>query len=143
MRPYPIIEYSHKIGKNTAEFTLKDFAQYMTWWLKEKPRKDIMEATEAQRNTYKKDVEAMKQWREDEAMAKKEDKRKEEEKEEEKEEVGSGSEGEEVVCSMELTRTDIKALIFSIERTFADYEMEEDYVYTISLKGTLEGLQGT
>ena len=87
----------------------------------------MMEATEAQRKTYEKDVEAMKQWRKDEAMAKKEDKGKE----------------EEIVCSMELTRTDIKALIFSIERTFADYEMEEDYVYTISLKGTLEGLQGT
>ena len=129
MRPYPIIEYSHKIGKNTADFTLKDFALYMKWWLKEEPRKDIMEGTEAQRKTYKKDVEDMKQWRENEAMAK-----------DNVEEVGS--EGEEVVCSMELTRTDIEALIFSIERTFADYEMEEDNVYTISLKGTLEGLQG-
>ena len=128
MRPYPIIEYSHKIGKNTADFTLKDFALYMKWWLKEEPRKDIMEGTEAQRKTYKKDVEDMKQWRENEAMIRKED------------EVGSVS--EEVVCSMELTRTDIEALIFSIERTFADYEMEEDNVYTISLKGTLEGLQG-
>ena len=39
---YPIIEYSHIINKNTAEFTLKDFAGFMKWWIKQPVREDLM-----------------------------------------------------------------------------------------------------
>ena len=39
---YPIIEYSHIINKNTAEFTLKDFAGYMKWWMNQPTREDIV-----------------------------------------------------------------------------------------------------
>ena len=39
---YPIIEYAHSINKNTAEFTLKDFAGYMKWWMKQPVREDLM-----------------------------------------------------------------------------------------------------
>ena len=39
---YPIIEYSHMIEKNTAEFTLKDFAGFMKWWMKQPVREDLM-----------------------------------------------------------------------------------------------------
>ena len=66
---YPIIEYSHIINKNTAEFTLKDFAGFMKWWMKQ-PGKTIMEGTPQQQETYYKDVAAMKQWRKEEAMSK-------------------------------------------------------------------------
>ena len=39
---YPIVEYSHIINKNTAEFTLKDFAGYMKWWMNQPTREDIV-----------------------------------------------------------------------------------------------------
>ena len=39
---YPIVEYSHIINKNTAEFTLKDFAGFMKWWIKQPVREDLM-----------------------------------------------------------------------------------------------------
>lgn len=130
---YPIIEYAHMIKKNTAEFTQKDFAGYMKWWLQQKPRRDLLEATEAQRKVYDEDVKKTQQWIKETEMAK-------QNKSAEVEEVEVSA--EETVCSMELTKIDVEALIFSIERTFAEYEMEEESPYTISLKGLLEGLKG-
>lgn len=41
-RPPPIIEYAHKIGKNTAEFTASDFAKFMRWWMKQPVREDLV-----------------------------------------------------------------------------------------------------
>ena len=39
---YPIIEYAHKIGKNTAEFTASDMSRYTAWWIKQPVREDLM-----------------------------------------------------------------------------------------------------
>ena len=49
---------------------------------------------------------------------------------------------EEVICSMELTKADVAALLFSISRTFEDYNMAEDHPHTISLSSLKEGLEG-
>lgn len=39
---YPIVEYAHKIGKNTAEFTASDMSRYTAWWIKQPVREDLM-----------------------------------------------------------------------------------------------------
>jgi hypothetical protein len=165
---YPIVEYAHKIGKNTAEFTVNDLAAFMKWWLKQPQRRDILEATAAQRKVYEADVAAMKQWREDQKMGKNSGKMKNAATSRlpkqfndelvgdseimdmtDVEEVVEGDfaadsvvVGEEVVCSMELTRADVDALLFSISRTFEDYQMEEYHPHTISLTQLKEGLEG-
>lgn len=153
-RPYPIVEYAHKIGKNTSEFTTKDLDAYMKWWMKQKPRRDILEGTPAQKATYKKDVENMNKFRaaqtsrlpksladpisyEEDAVV-----------EEMQEEVAQGKfaadsvvVGEEMVCSMELTRLDVEALKFVLGRIFEDYEME-GHEYGASLSSLKESLEG-
>jgi len=138
MKPYPLIEYAQMVGKNTAEFSLKDFAGYMKWWLKQKPRKDIMEATAAQRKVYEDDVKSMKQWREEGKMA----------KEMVKGNfavdsvvVGEEEEEEVVVCSMELTRVDVDSLLWAINEIFENYDLTGS-VYDLSLQSLKEGLEG-
>lgn len=170
MRDYPLVEYAKSIGKNTAEFSAKDLSLFMKWWLKQKPREDLLKVTPAQRKVYEADVAAMKQWREEEKMGKNSQKMKnaatsrlskqfddelvgdseimDMEEVEEVEEVVKGNfaansvvEGEEVVCSMELTKLDLQALLFIIDRAFADYEMD-GHEYGNSLKELREGLRG-
>jgi len=152
-RLYPLIEYAHKIGKNTAELTAVDMANFMKWYMKQPPRKDLMEGTAAQRKTYNQDVAAMKQWREEEKMGKHVTKKYEEAQTSRLAERGIESpinDGEEeiiihpeneIACSMELTKKDIAALLFSISRTFEDYEME-GHEYGVSLIQLKEGLEG-
>jgi hypothetical protein len=125
MKPFPLIEYAQSIGKNTAEFNLKDFAGYMRWWLKQKPREDILKMGA----NYKQDLAAMQAFRKSES---------------EKIEADSVAveEETEVMCSMELTKQDVEALLFSIERTFSDYDMEAEHPHTISLSGLKKGLEG-
>lgn len=55
-RPYPIVEYAHIIGKNTADFTMGDFVKYMKWWMKQPVRKDLVKVTPEQRKVYENDV---------------------------------------------------------------------------------------
>ena len=33
MDKYPIVEYSHMIGKNTADFTVTDLVKFTKWWV--------------------------------------------------------------------------------------------------------------
>lgn len=33
---FPIVEYAHIIGKNTAEFTMFDMMGFMNWWMKKR-----------------------------------------------------------------------------------------------------------
>jgi len=134
MKPFPLVEYAKSIGKNTAEFTLKDFAAYMKWWLKQKPREDILKMGA----NYKADLAAMQKFRVEGTMGKADTSEIEIIAEEE-----TAAGGEEVVCEMGLTKQDIEALLFSINRTFEDYDMEESNPYTVSLKNLKEGLEGT
>jgi len=144
-----IIEYAHKIGKNTAEFTVNDLVAFMKIWMK----KGVSAVTPEQRKVYNKDVLAMRVWREKEKMAKHTTKKFEEAHISRLAELGIESpinDGEEeivihkdseVVCSMELTKVDVEALLFSIRRIFEDYEMEK-HKYGVSLMSLKEGLEG-
>jgi len=132
-RPYPIVEYAQKIQKNTAEFTLKDFAGYMKWWLKQQPRKDLINM----KSNYKQDLAAMQKYRKEQAEATEvEVDIIQDEEAEETEEVS-----EDVVCTMGLTKEDVTALLFAISRVFEDYEMS-GHKYGASLAGIKEGLEG-
>lgn len=170
MRPAPIIEYAHKIGKNTAEFTVKDLVGFMKWWMKQPPRKDLMEATPAQIATYKADVAKVQKYFKEQKMSKtsqynnamrsrlgnrnepsarltsnqvvdveQADDSVAMEMSEEMmaEEVVS----EETVCSMELTKTDVEALLWAINEIFENYELAGT-VHEKSLKDLQEGLSG-
>lgn len=143
-RPYPIVEYAQKIGKNTAELTVNDLGKFMQWWMKQKPRKDLLKLTPEQRTQYNKDVAAMNKFRAaqtsrlnsnqvidmdqaDDSIA-----------EEMAEELAVE---EEIVCSMELTALDVKALLFAIARVCEDYEMT-GHEFEASLQSLQEGLNG-
>ena len=147
-RPYPIIEYAHSIGKNTSEFTTKDLDAYMKWWMKQKPRRDILEGTPAQKATYKKDVENMNKFRDAQTsrlpksladpMSYEEDVV----VEEMNLKVDEPGSCEEIVVEMGLTRLDVEALKFVLGRIFEDYEME-GHEYGKSLADLKESLERT
>jgi hypothetical protein len=137
MKPFPLIEYAQSIGKNTAEFNLKDFAGYMKWWLKQKPREDILKMGA----NYKQDLAAMQKFRAEATVGKVDPSQMEDGEAQEISEVVMEEETE-VMCSMELTKQDVEALLFSIERTFSDYNMEAEHPHTISLAGLKKGLEG-
>lgn len=157
-RPEPIIEYAHKIGKNTAEFTVKDLTAFMKWWFKQPPRKDLMEATPAQREIYKADVAKVqkffkeqktgqvgaqvervlgmsKQQRYERAM-----KSRLTSEVMNMDEVELEEDPEKIVCSMELTKVDVEALLWAINEIFENYDLTGT-VHDLSLKSVQEGLQ--
>ena len=102
---YPIIEYSHMIEKNTAEFTLKDFAGFMKWWMKQKPREDLMSKKSG---SYTKAMES----------------RTVELTTEDIETVVIKQEAE-IVADMGLTQTDIDALSWGITELLGAYDFSE------------------
>jgi len=153
-RPEPIIEYARKIGKNTAEFTVKDLAAYMKWWFKQPPREDLIKVTPEQRKVYQEDVKKVQQYLKEKKMGKSSQynnaMRSRMTNEQLEGEVVSMNAVEvdavevpaqEIVVEMGLTRTDIDALLFCIERTFEDYEMA-GHEFEKPLSDLHEGLQG-
>lgn len=131
---YPLVEYAHKIGKNTAEFTASDMAKFTVWWMKNPQRQDILKAIQTQQKRATKIGERlMKNRIADQSMI--DDGEAVEAQEEAQQEES------EVLCSLELTKVDIDALLFSISRTFEDYDME-GHEYGDSLSGLKEGLMG-
>lgn len=157
---YPIVEYAHKIGKNTADLTASDMVKFMLWWMKQSPRKDLLKVTPKQREVYNKDVAAMNKWRGEGDMAKNNkyndamtsraqgqlndelvgDSEIMDNEEVVSEEVVSET-SEAVICSMELTKIDVDALLFAISIVLEDYEMTE-HEYGVSLSSLKEGLMG-
>ena len=103
---YPIIEYSHMIEKNTAEFTLKDFAGFMKWWMKQKPREDLMSKKSG---SYNKAMES----------------RVPEYIEPTEEEQMGVDICEEIVADMGLTQTDINALSWGIGQLLNMFDFSE------------------
>lgn len=106
---YPIIQYSHIINKNTAEFTLKDFAGYMKWWMKQPVREDIVRKQQsykaAMQSRVPVDIEQI-----DDGVA-----------QELSEEVVS----DEIVADMGLTQQDIDALAWGIRQLLEMFDFSE------------------
>jgi len=144
-RPYPLIEYAHKIGKNTADFTVNDLAAFMKWWLKEKPRKDLLKVTPEQRVGYNKDLAAMNKHREEEKVRKHTTKKFEDAQTSRLAERGIESpinDGEEeiiihpeneVVCELALSRVDVDAMLWALNEIFENYDLTGT-IHDIALK---------
>lgn len=149
---YPIVEYAHKVGKNTSEFTAVDMANFMKWWMKQPNRIEVENQIKKQLGRSQQIHKQQQKNREEDKMAKHTTASFQKAQTSRLAERGiespinNGEEeiiihDEEVVCSMELTKGDVLALLFSIHRTFADYEMD-GHEYGASLTTLKEGLEG-
>lgn len=151
-RPYPIVEYARKIGKNTADLTVKDMINFTKEWVRQEIREDLAKMTPAQREVYNKDVEGMKQWRKEgnKEMAKHTTVSFQQAQTSRLAERGiespinNGEEEimiytDEVVAEMGLTQVDVDALKWVITMACADYELG---AMEIPLKELLEALEG-
>lgn len=155
-RPVPIVEYAHKIGKNTAEFTTKDLVAFMKWWMKEKPRKDLLNVTPKereefmadpnkrmtpkQRAQYNKDVEAMNKFRAAQTSRLNSDQVIDIEQADDR--IAQEMQEEatnEVVVEMGLTALDIKALKWGLDVLLSDYDLEGTE-FNVPLTGLKEAI---
>lgn len=126
---YPIIEYAHKIGKNTADLTTMDMVAFMKWWMKQAPRKDIL--TMAKKYSVSKYKDAQTSRLAERGI---------------ESPINDGVEeivvhdSDEVVCEMGLTKLDLLALLFALDRVMADYELDGNE-YGESLKSLYKSLK--
>lgn len=148
---YPIVLYARKIGKNTAEFTAADMANFMKWWMKQPMREDMVKKLKERQKRATRVGQYVQQ---EKAMAKKHTtasfqaaqtsrlaERGIESPINDGEEEIVIHEDTEIVADMGLTRTDVAALLFAINMVFQDYEME-GHEYGASLLSLKEGLEG-
>lgn len=130
-RPFPIVEYAHKINKNTAEFTVNDLVAFMKWWVKQPVRKDILAMSKKYKESQK-----TKELRE--GMSSEREACEEYEEDLREEEAQS-----EAVIELGLTQLDIDALKWALSRIIEDYELKGS-VYgepLLGLKQQLDGLE--
>lgn len=123
-RPCPMVEYAHKIGKNTAEFTTSDMVKYTEWWLKQPIRKDLLNMKKVRL-----------------AMGEESHKAASHKAASHEGENEGKNEGTEIVASMDLKRKDVEALLFALDTIFTEYNMDE-HEYAESLTEIRDGLQG-
>ena len=129
-RPYPLIEFARSIQKNTAEFTLGDFAKYMKWWMKQPQRKDLLamskKYTDAIKSRVPVDVEQV-----DDSIA-----------DEEREKYQEHGDIDAVVAELQLTQTDVDALLWGITQLLEQYDFSQMIEIGVSLVSMKEGLEG-
>ena len=106
---YPIIEYAHSINKNTAEFTLKDFAGYMKWWMKQPIREDLMSKARKYNDAMKSRVELTINDMAEVTV-----------------EQLVGVQSDEVVADMGLTQTEVDALSWGITQLLGIFDFGDD-----------------
>lgn len=125
-RPFPIVEYAHKINKNTAEFTVNDLVAFMKWWVKQPVRKDIM----AMKNEFMQKGAKTGRFTNTKAIVEVES--------DEKEVVES-----EAVIELGLTQLDIDALKWALSRIMEDYELKGSSYGKplLDMKQQLDGLE--
>ena len=128
-RPYPIVEYAHKLKKSTAEFTTTDLVAFTKWWIKQPDREDLLAMSkkykDAQTNRLagklSSELEAQEEFEAD---------------------LNVEEAANEVVCEMGLSQLDVDALKWGLGVLFADYALEgTEFEAPLSgLKESLEGL---
>jgi glutamate-1-semialdehyde aminotransferase len=113
-----MVEYAKSIGKNTAEFTTKDMANFTKWWMGQPQKEEILQAIKKQQKRAGQVVKQLNT-----------------------EDVKMENQEEEAVCSMELTRVDVEALLWAINEIFENYDLTGT-PHDWALKSLQEGLQG-
>ena len=127
-RPFPIVEYAHKIGKNTKDFTANDMVQFTRWWLKQATRKDIL-AMETQKTFLTKSNQTFKQFKEKYVGPV-------------EEEAVVENQEQEVVCEIGLTQEDVDALTWGLNELITTYDFSEHEEVGTILENLLEALKG-
>jgi hypothetical protein len=128
-RPFPLVEYAKTIGKPTQELTAADMAKFMTWWMKQPIREDIISM--GRKHNISSFQQAQTSRLAEQGI---------------ESPINNGEEeiviheDTEIVCSMELTKVDVKALIWAIGVAMNDYNVDGEM--EVSLKSLLEGLEG-
>lgn len=115
-RPFPLIEFAQSIGKNTAELTVNDLGKFMKEWIKQKPRKDLLNMSKRY-NTQAFQAAQMSRLPADRTA---EDI---EEEVVEVEEMTTEAEGE-VVCEVGFTQEDIDAVVWALNEVLTTYDFE-------------------
>ena len=143
-RPFPIVEYAHKIGKNTKDFTANDMVQFTKWWLKQATRKDILamssfkqEGARTRRMEGKKGtlIEFQKRYCAPADI--------EQIDPSEAQELAEKQEQEqEVVCEIGLTQEDVDALVWGLNELITTYDFSEHEEVGTTLGNLLEALKG-
>ena len=134
VRPYPIVEYAHLIHKNTAEFTVKDLAGFMRWWVGQPERKDLL-------NMSRKYDAAMKSRLTSEQVA---DIEQADDAIAEDMLQQMGEDECQIICEMGLTQVDIDALLWALNVVNGEYALLIDDPMgnsLLNLKESLEALK--
>lgn len=144
IRPFPIIEYARKIGKNTAEFTAIDFVKFMKWWMKQPIRKDL--AMVDFKKHLKKNESDWRNNMNDKAKNKfpvDQEMVDESEVEEMTEEMmQEQTDSTEVVCELGLTKKDVQALVWGLGELLSTYNFSESLEIGETLANLKEALDG-
>jgi hypothetical protein len=125
---YPMVEYAHKIGKNTADFTTSDMVNFTKWWMKQPLSKEFIMSTknnkynQAVKSRVPVDVEQV-----DDSVV--------------EELVEESQQEQEVVVEIGLTQQDINALLWGLETLLAEYDFSEMQEVEESLSSLSEALQ--
>jgi hypothetical protein len=156
---YPLVEFAHKIGKNTAEFTTIDMVNFTKWWMKQPNRVQVESQIKEQLgrastihnqnqsdkkefgNMTKKSTTQAFQNAQKSRLTANQIEEVEIDMDAELEKVNAKIEENDIVCDMGLTRGDVTALLFAISRVFEDYDME-GHEYGESLASLKEALEG-
>jgi len=157
MEDYPIVEYAHKIGKNTAEFTASDMARFMRWWMKQPQRKDILAMKITKDNKTGKGKGGFEKFQQNKKQQVVEQDVVEQDGELEEvtfdEGMGVLEEGEvveeevveqdiKVVVEIGLTKGDVEALKWGIEQLLETFDFSEMQDVGMNLTGLQEVLNG-
>lgn len=128
-RSFPIIEYAHKIKKNTAEFTVNDLVAFMKWWVKQPVRKDILAMKNEYVNKQKNKMGSNKVHQDIDNIV--------EPPEEEQEQEQSA-----VVAEIGFTQLDIDAMKWALAQIFENYDLTDSAYETplTELKESLDSL---
>jgi hypothetical protein len=166
-KPFPIIEYAHKIGKNTSELTATDMIKFTKWWIKQPIRDDIVsmkvKVTPEQNIVYNQDkakvLEHYKKFpneaqkiqnmllgkiqKEPQIMKKyasEQDFIAAQDFIETTVQQNEMEHEQEIIVELGLTKTDVESLLWVISEIYENYELAGT-MYDASLKNLQEGLQ--
>jgi hypothetical protein len=135
----PIIEYAHKIGNNTKDFTVNDMVKFTKWWMKQPVREDLLKMGKIKYSPKAKPTVIVAEDVNEEEMGFEDVDEVQEEVQVEEETSGEEQVEEEVALQIGLSAQDVEALKWAINQVCEDYDMSE-HEYGIVLNNIKEVL---
>ena len=147
---YPIVQYAHKIGKNTADLTTMDMVHFTKWWVSQPQSVEVLQAMKAQQQRAAKIGKEIQSYKKEDNMAKHTTTSYKNAQMSRLAEWGNESpinDGQEeiivlnkTICSIDLVKTDVDDLIWGLEALLNEYDLEEHRA-GITFKSLLQGLK--